>query len=170
MSIKEVSLSSPIEEKVSWAESSYQEIGEPLLREKAVLDRLKALRDAIAVSHREMARIGIAEICAECEGREGGSCCGAGLEDRYGGSLLLVNLLLERELPKTRRHEKSCFFLGKAGCLLYARHVICVNYLCKKITSQIDPQEIKRLREKEGQELEILFLLCEGVKGILRGL
>lgn len=169
MRIKEVSLSSAIEEKIAWAESSYQKFKEHFLRDKVVLDGLKGLRDAIGVSHKEMRRIGIVQICAECEEREGGSCCGAGLENRYDGWLLLINLFLDKELPETRRDAKSCFFLGEAGCLLYARHVICINYLCKKIASSSDPRKINRLREKEGQELERLFLLHEDVKRVLRG-
>lgn len=170
MSIKEVPLSSPIEEKIAWAESCYQEFKERLWKDKALLDNLSRLRNAIRVSRREMARIGIRRICSECEEREGGSCCGAGLEDRYDGGLLLINLLLNIRLPKIRHDLESCFFLGEAGCLLYARHVICINYLCKRITSHIDPKEINSLREKEGQELENLFLLHEGVKRVSRGL
>ena len=168
MSIKEVSLSSTIEVKIAWAETSYQEFKEHFLRDKVIRDGLKGLKDAILFSHREMGEIGIARICTECEGREGGSCCGAGLENRYDGWLLLINLLLNQKFPDTRHDGKSCFFLGETGCLLYARHVICVNYLCKKITTRIDPQKISRLREKEGRELERLFFLHEEVKRVLR--
>ena len=170
MSVREVSLSSPIEEKIAWAESCYQEVKERLCKDKTILVNLSGLRNAIRVSRGEMARIGIRRICSECEEQEGGSCCGAGLEDRYDGGLLLINLLLGVRLPKIRHDPESCFFLGEAGCLLYARHVICINYLCKRITSHIDPREINLLREKEGQELENLFLLHEDVKRVSRGL
>jgi hypothetical protein len=169
VSIIEVSLSSAIEEKVAWAEYTYEKFSGRLLRDKGVLDGSKGLREAIGISRMEMARTGIARICAECEEREGGSCCGAGLENHYNAALLLINLLLNRKLPKTRRDEKSCFFLGEAGCLLYARHVICINYLCKKITNRIDSRQIIRLRQEEGQELQRLFLLHERVKRVLRG-
>lgn len=157
----------PVEEKVAWAESYYWRFKERFSMDKGVLDHLGRLRNAIEASRREMERLGISDICSECEKSEGGSCCGAGVENRYDSRLLLINLLLNRGLPKTRYDEKSCFFLGEAGCLLYARHVICINYLCKKITTRIDPQEIRVLREKEGRELESLFLLYEGVKRVL---
>lgn len=113
-----------------------------------------------------MTKTGIPEICRKCEKDEGGSCCGAGLEDKYDRWLLLVNLLLGIKLPKNRYDTKSCFFLGEGGCLLKARHVICVNYLCKKITDQIDPHKISVLREKEGIELYALFILNERLKKI----
>jgi hypothetical protein len=168
MSIREIFLSSPIEEKIVWAETSYQAFKEHFLKDKAVLDGLEGVKKAIYVSRREMGKIGIAGICTECEEQEGGSCCGAGLENRFDGWLLLVNLLLDQKLPRTRRDEKSCFFLGEAGCLLYARHVICINYLCKKITRRVDPKKINSLQEKEGQEVHHLFLLNERVKRVLK--
>jgi len=115
-----------------------------------------------------MTAAGIVDLCSECERNEGGSCCGNGLENNYNGWLLLINLLLNVTLPKKRHDPKSCFFLGKTGCTLLARHVICVNYICKKITDRIDPQAIKALRKKEGEELNTLFLLHENVKKICR--
>ena len=48
-----------------------------------------------------------------------------------------------------------------------ARHVICVNYVCAKITNRINPNELSRLREKEGLELDLLFLTNERVKKLL---
>ncbi|MBA7644220.1 hypothetical protein ES703_51962 [subsurface metagenome] len=91
--------------------------------------------------------------------------CSMGI--KYDGWLLLINLLLDVRLPKKRHDKESCFFLGEGGCLLKARHVICVNYLCKKITDQIDPHKLNALREKEGVELDILFLLNERLKIVL---
>ena len=79
----------------------------------------------------------------------------------------MINLLLDSRLPKERYDTSSCFFLGSTGCLLRARHVICVNYICKKITHRIDQNKINDLREKEGEELNILFLLHEHIKQVL---
>ena len=61
-------------------------------------------------------------------------------------------------------------FEGAQGCLLLARHVICVNYLCKKITDRIEPLKLQTLREKEGMELEYLFLVYERTKKLLGGM
>jgi hypothetical protein len=168
MSTKEISLSSPIEKKIVWADYYLQEFGGQLLKDESIVDLLNRLKSAIYSSHREMADAAIANICRECEQNEGGSCCGAGLENKYDGWLLLINLLLEAGLPRKKYDPESCFFLGETGCFLKARHVICVNYLCKKITDRIDPHKIMALQEKEGEELRILFFLNERIKKVIR--
>lgn len=168
MDTDEITLSSSIEEKIDWAEHCYESFSGPLIQDKPIVDYLARTEDAIQASHKEMGETGILDICRDCEENEGGSCCGAGLENKYDGWLLLINLLLDVRLPRKRHDKESCFFLGEGGCLLKARHVICVNYLCKKITDQINPQKLNALREKEGIELDILFLLNERLKIILQ--
>lgn len=167
---KVISISSPVEEKIAWAEACYQEFGRQLLKHKTVIELLAQTKTAIQASRREMVNTGMVVLCEECEREEGGSCCGAGMENRYNGNLLLINLLLEVNLPTKRRDPKSCFFLGKNGCLLQARHVICINYVCKKVTTRIDATKINALREKEGEEVTCLFLLHEQIKKALKGL
>ncbi|MGD9033581.1 MAG: hypothetical protein PVH02_13010, partial [Desulfobacteraceae bacterium] len=70
--------------------------------------------------------------------------------------------------PRQGYDPSSCFFLGEQGCLLLARHVICVNYLCKKVTDHIDAGKIAALQGKEGVELELLFHLQERIKKKIR--
>jgi hypothetical protein len=157
-----------IEEKIDWAEHCYESFSGPLIQDKSIADDLTKIEDAIQASSKERGAAGVLDICRDCEKNGGGSCCGAGLENKYDGWLLLINLLLEVRLPKKRHHKESCFFLGENGCLLKARHVICVNYLCKKIADRINPQKLKALREKEGIELDILFRLNERLKKVLQ--
>jgi hypothetical protein len=164
MNIKEICLSSPIEEKIAWANDCHKKFGNHLEKDRAIVVLLDKLKTAIQDSHREMVKIGIDNICRECEENEGGSCCGIGLENRYDVWLLLINLLLGVTLPAKRRDPESCFFLGKTGCLLLARHVICINYVCNSIANRIDLQEMNVLRGKEGEELNVLFLLQERIK------
>jgi len=168
MQIEEVPLSAPVEQKIAWAQDFYQEFKDKLHQSRTISDLSDRLKKAISISGEKMTRSGIARLCRECDRDEGGSCCGAGLENRYDGWLLLINLLLKAQLPKDRLDPQSCFFLGKEGCRLQARHVICVNYVCKKITDRIDPRQLAGLREKEGEELETLFLLHEQVKKTFR--
>jgi hypothetical protein len=132
-----------------------------------VSDLLARFRKAAAQSRRRMREAGVADCCRDCDLREGGSCCGRGIEDRYSGVLLLINLLLGRPLPRARLDPSGCFFLGPGGCLLLARHVICINYLCTEITRRIGPERLLPLRESEGEEIETLFLLEERVKKLL---
>ena len=168
MHTEEISLESPIEAKIAWAEKRYHQVMGELLRDQEISSLIDKLKDAIHASRREMVEAGVAKACRDCEEREGGSCCGAGLENRYDGSLLLVNLLMGGKLPRQRYDPSSCFFLGAQGCLLLARHVICVNYLCKKITERIDAEKMAALQEKEGAELEYLFHLQEKIKKKIR--
>ena len=167
--IEEVSLDSPIEEKITWAMCRYREIGDLLRRDKMTAVLLAELKDAIYESRAAMAQSGVIDACKDCDENDGGSCCGIGMETKYSGILLLINLLLGQQLPARRDDASSCFFLGKKGCRLLARQVICVNYLCKKITDGIHPQKFAALREKEGYELERLFLLNERIKKICEG-
>ncbi|MGD2127474.1 MAG: hypothetical protein PVG99_15455 [Desulfobacteraceae bacterium] len=167
MDLRETPLDSPIEEKIVWAEDCFRQIQDSLLRDKEVAELLKNLRAAIHNSREKLAQTGILDECKDCEEREGGSCCGAGIENRYSGTLLLINLLMGASLPTRRYDPSSCFFLGDQGCQLLARHVICVNYICEKISDHIDKRKIAVLREKEGIELELLFLLNERIRKVL---
>jgi hypothetical protein len=168
MSNPDHSISKSVEEKISWAETCYEEKGGLFLGGERTAILLGRLKGAVSASRTAMAVAGIADECRTCEEREGGSCCGAGLENKYDGILLLMNLLLGIQIPKQRSDPSSRLFLGPEGCLLIARQVICINYLCKKIEDRIAPPKIAVLREKEGVELECLFFLKEHIKEKLR--
>jgi len=112
MDTDEITLSSPIEEKIAWAEHRYESFSGPLIQDKPIVDYLTSIENAIQASHKEMGETGILDICRDCEKNEGGSCCGAGLENKYDGRLLLINLLLDVRLPRKRHDKESCFFLG----------------------------------------------------------
>ena len=167
MAYAKISITRPIEEKIIWAKKCYRQRKRQFLEDERTTTLLKDFKKAAASSHALMSFGGIERECRECEEREGGSCCGFGLEDRYSGVLLLINLLLDRELPDKRNDPLGCFFLEKTGCALLARHVICVNYLCKKITDRIPSKKIADLRDREGVELELLFHLNERIIKIL---
>ncbi len=163
-----ISLHSPIEAKIAWAEEQYQRAAE-LRRDPEVARLLPRLADARAASHTAMAATGMIEICRLCEEEEGGSCCGAGIEDRYDGVTLLINLLLGAELPRERRAAADCHFLGDRGCRLPARHVICVNFVCEQISEAIPVERMGALRLREGEELDVAFLLHARLTRLLEG-
>ncbi|MBW1787234.1 MAG: hypothetical protein JRK53_11550 [Deltaproteobacteria bacterium] len=170
MSLDKPPLARPIEAKIAWAEACRDPLKEALENAPRLTAMIARFREAVEASRREMAATGIVRLCRQCEEDEGGSCCGEGLENRYDPWLLLINLLLGVPLPHSRRRAGSCYFLGDSGCLLSARHTICLNYICAKITDRVDPEKISRLREREGVELDALFLLHEEVKGVVRRL
>jgi hypothetical protein len=110
---------------------------------------------------------GVSTLCRMCDREQGGSCCGTGIELKYDGWMLLVNLVLGIELPERRARARSCFFLGEKGCILAAREVLCINYLCPTVMENVPFSEILVLREFEGREIEILFRLNERIKRVI---
>lgn len=153
-----------VKQRIAWAGDAFDRLRIRFYEDEASSLLLKRLQKAINVSKKLSEQIGISEICHKCDRLEGGSCCGAGMENRYDGWLLLVNMLLQVNLPEERFDPSSCYFLGQNGCTLKARHVICINHVCGKITGAIKKEDLMLLREKEGEELEILFHLNERLK------
>ncbi|MFC1884708.1 hypothetical protein ACFL2O_08050 [Thermodesulfobacteriota bacterium] len=156
--------------KLGWAKERYSKLGDELIKDHRVSYLLNSLKIAVAESRSIMIESGLSTLCEQCEVEEGGSCCGRGLEDRYSAGLLLINLMLNASLPEERYDESSCFFLGKKGCLLKARHAICVSYICRKTKHLLDPDLLKLLQDNEGIELDSVFRLNERIKILLRGL
>jgi len=164
MAPREPSLESPIEQKISWARDVFHRLRQDLLGDPVLAEKISMMKGAVLQSRCEMARLGIGNYCRACEEQEGGSCCGAGIENHYSATLLLLNLLLNAELPHTREDPQGCFFLSGGGCRLLARHVLCINYLCRRITSRISAQELGALREKEGVEVGLLLAAHERIR------
>ncbi len=115
-----------------------------------------------------MLTLGVVAECKKCEEEEGGSCCGAGIEDKYEPVLLLINHLLGPFLPTEAPSKNDCYFLGEKGCLLTARHVLCVNYICEKLQKKLTMEELVGLQNCAGEELDTLFLLHEAIKKKIR--
>lgn len=126
------------------------------------------LESAITASHKAMVMAGIVEICRRCDEERGGSCCGDGMERHYDQWLILTNLLLGVDVSHDRQDPRACFFLGRKGCILRARHTICINYLCSDITKSVDPDLVSQLKIREGEELSLLFHTIEHLKRIVR--
>ncbi len=163
-----IPINRPVMERISWAEFCFEEGGTSFLKDEKIAVLLSDFKLAANASRKQMNNSGVVALCRQCDQEEGGSCCGRGLEDRYDAWLLLINRLLGVSLPVKRQQADGCLFLGKKGCLLKARHVICINYVCKKITSSVQPSILNGLREVEGREIEALFELNEQVKGAFR--
>jgi hypothetical protein len=158
-----------IEAKIDWAWSCARDHGPRLLEDAAVRDLLSRLDAALSATRREMAAAKVIETCRRCEEEEGGSCCGAGIENRYDGILLLINALLGVGRPAGGGVSSSCRFLGGEGCRLRARHVLCVNYLCDQVTNRLEPSRLAALKDREGEELQLIFRLHDRLKRILAG-
>ncbi len=152
----------PIEDKIAWVERKYSALGNIISKDSMIKSLLNKLDSAIRSTRRYMLEIGVVDICRECA-LQGGSCCKKWVENEYDEIVLLINRLLGVNLPTKRFEPEGCFFVGPNGCVLKAREVICVDFLCDKILKHIGEKEIQ-LRIIEGEELETLFILREIVK------
>jgi hypothetical protein len=86
-----------IEHKIALAYHLQANFGHVLLQDKEIRAQLLHLDENIESTWKEMVSIGVVGECSDCA-LEDGSCCGAGMENRYDEVLLLINLLLGRPL------------------------------------------------------------------------
>lgn len=167
MSIADGSRAPSIDARYAWALAQHRVHGARLREDGVVGGLLAELRAQVAASREAMVAAGLVEACRACEEREGGSCCGRGMEEHYDGILLLVNLLLGAVIREEWRDPESCLFLGSTGCTLPARDHICVNYLCIKVGDRITPAALAEMRRRQGCELDTLFRLCDHLTTLL---
>ena len=170
MSKQSLSQSSPssIYERIEQAHNLLETCGSSLIENPHIHALLRKLRDCIENTNRSMVTLGVVAECKDCEEKEGGSCCGSGIENKYDAVLLLINLLLGFSLENQEPSKNSCSFLGKKGCTLTARHVLCVNYICQKLQKKLTREELIALQTCAGEELDTLFFLHEAIKKHIR--
>ena len=157
-----------IQEKIDHAHKLHKSWGKRLGSEPKIAELCAAIEKRSTETRQVMNDLGVVAICRDCEENHGGSCCGAGIENKYNDVLLLVNLLLGATLPQSRQKERSCYFLGDQGCLLKARHALCINYLCFRVEKKLSRDDLIHLQHVGGDEIEALFILFEEIKKMLR--
>ncbi|MCE5333807.1 MAG: hypothetical protein LLG06_04385 [Desulfobacteraceae bacterium] len=154
--------------KIALAREYYAKWGDDLKAESGVSAMVRELAAKAADSAGMCVESGVADACGRCDRNEGGSCCGAGIENRYTPEMLLINLLMGAVLPDSRDSEKSCYFLSGRGCVLSAREVLCINYLCARLQREIPGEKLILLQETNGKEMDILFALHDRIKQFVR--
>lgn len=142
-------------------------ISQKLLSNLYFVQNLNLLKEYIEDTKVQRRLSGVAKICADC-GNAKTDCCGKGVEFKYSKELLLINLLLGVQIPLERPFSQSCHFLSSKGCILLARHVFCINFLCQRLRAQVTHEQLLKLQESEGKELELLFKIEELIKKELR--
>ena len=159
---------SSIEDKIKTARHLYDLWSDQLKREPHIHQLIGKLERCLENSRAAMLELGIVETCKHCDEEEGGSCCGAGLENKFDTFLLLMNLLLDVSLPKGHHRPDSCYLLTDKGCRLKVRLVLCVDFLCPKILNTMSQGDLIRLQEVSGDELTTGFVLYDVIKKFLR--
>ncbi|SPF46699.1 conserved hypothetical protein [Syntrophobacter sp. SbD1] len=157
-----------IDEKIRIAKGLFDRWNDALRMDSGISVQLRELSARVEASGNFCLSSGVARACSLCDLEEGGSCCGAGIEDRYTPELLLINLMLGARLAESENSTKSCRFLGERGCVLAARDILCVNYLCIRLQKTIPPEKLLQLQEVNGLEMELLFLLHNRIRNFIR--
>jgi hypothetical protein len=159
-----------VSERIRVAEGIMRAWGDRLRGDEELRRLLDGLREKVSASRAAHQDLGVFEACRHCDEEEGGSCCGAGIEDRYSPHLLLLHLLLGGTLPPERCFADSCYFLEPGGCVLKVRDILCINYLCDRIQKRLSADQLARLQAVMGFEMDAVFKLHERVKEFLRSL
>jgi len=157
-----------ITEKIEAAHALFRKWGDRLLKDISVRELIAGLDLKVIASRKAMLDAGILSACRRCEEDEGGSCCGAGIENKYDVALLAANLLMGMTLAAERCFQAGCFFLGPEGCTLSARHTLCVNFLCQPIQKALALDDLVRVQNTIGDEMDTTFLLIEAIKKYIR--
>lgn len=157
----------PIEAKIQNALDIFNQAGHDLRSISGMERLLEEYREAVRESWRAMDVHGVVTECTDCAVNDGGSCCGKGIEDKFDSVLLVINLLLGCDLPDSRMDPTGCWFLGEKGCVITARHVICINYMCKRLYAALAPDDIHAVQEAMGHETDLVFMLEQRIKAWL---
>jgi hypothetical protein len=139
-------------------------LGRDLLQDTTFLRLLKKLDQNIEATREEMQTTGVLSECADCALHGEGTCCGLRTGYKCDSILLFINLLLGRSVSDQPKDPQKCFFLTDKGCSLRARPVICVNFVCNRLRDKIPHEQLVRLQEIAGAELDMLFATEEYIK------
>ena len=157
-----------IEAKLYNTQQIFETAGEELAGCQGIVELLGRYRSAVRDSWQAMEVHGVVRECTDCAVNGGGSCCGCGIEDKFDVVLLVINMLLDAGLPQHRQDPSGCWFLGEKGCCLVARHVICINYMCRRLYENLDKQGIHAVQQAMGRETDLLFMLEERIKACFK--
>ena len=157
-----------IQDKIKSAQNLYLLWKDTLRKQSHINTLLADLERCIRISRKSMLEFRIVEICKRCDEKEGGSCCGAGMENKFDTLLLLLNLLLGVTLQEHHSRKDSCYLLTDKGCILKVRLVLSVDFLCDKILNALRVEELLSLQKISGEELVAGFRLYDAIKQFMR--
>ncbi len=144
---------SGIRERIRRARDIFTAHGAAILEDAPITSALVRYGSLIDQTQESMCRMGVVDQCGACARDSPGSCCFDGIEEGYGVSLLLLNLLMECELPEEKMVSGSCLFVGEYGCLLRARYYFCLHYLCPRLKDALGAERTRKLLQTLGEEL-----------------
>ena len=146
------------------AQEIHRTFGETLRRDMELCVLLQKLSEKIESTKEAMLSTGIVRECADCAKNGEGTCCSARTASKCSSILILINLLLGITPVTQTSAPDLCALLTEKGCSLGARPVICVNFTCPRLRENIPHEEIIRVQEIAGEELDALFIVEEYIK------
>lgn len=112
---------------------------------------LRERLDAIAVLQQALdalfQRAGGPRVCAACDG----ACCGCGRHHVTLANLLVY--LLADQVPPAPDFDRTCPYLGEAGCRLPVpcRPYNCITFFCEQLEDGMTPEDRAQLRQLDRQ-------------------
>lgn len=141
-----------ISQEISTAYSIYYRYGQVILKEDHLSSLITRYQNSISISNQMMNRLGVNYQCTRCAIKTG-SCCFEDIENCYDWCLLLINILMDWQLPDSRELDGTCYFLGRKGCKLLARYSFCINYLCSSLKLFFDQSSTNEFFSTVGKEV-----------------
>lgn len=151
-------------DKITKAYDLKKKFSNSLLQNKDFRNLLINLDEKIENTRKKMIEIGVVRECADCAVNGEGTCCGMRTAYKCDSIILFINLLLGITFPFRIENPHLCFFLSKHGCLLRARPVICINYICNRLRNNIPHEKLVDLQNIAGEEITALFMIEEFIK------
>jgi len=101
------------------------------------LDQLARAADRVRTASRAA---GLGRTCRICGEHSGGGCCSASVARQADAMLLLVNRLLQgRPVLLQPNDFTTCGYLGRDGCVLTVKPLVCELYDCTELLASADP-------------------------------
>lgn len=125
-------------------------------------DVLAATQEVVAAEERlrkTMRAARMDRICSACGEETGGGCCGASVARQADPLLLFANRLLGSPACPQNDDFTTCCFLGKNGCVLRVKPLLCVHYDCAVMLASVAPKRLAAVDEARNALLEAWIAL-----------
>lgn len=153
-----------LKEKIKHALEIFESYGEYFLRDDHFRGLLSDYERAVEEANKVMEEVESFRECYICSVIDKKGCCKAGLENEVTVNIALINMFLQKPLPKEREVAGRCFFVGPTGCKIFARPYLCREFFCRRLQDKFNPSEYVRVTQAIAHELTLLYRLCEYIK------
>lgn len=141
--------SGSINDKLRVARKIFQQHGQRLLQDQAIVKKLRELQQEEDALGRQMQAMDMGSRCSACAARPDGGCCSSYMAGNTDAVLLLINLLLGVAIEPHNNGDECCY-LGLQGCTFIIKPIFCLNYNCSHIKEAASKKEMATLENRAG--------------------